>query len=300
MRRVLLKLVLSIGVVFVNLGCSPSPSSEIINENEQLKAEISRVKAENVELSSSAQMLLSKIDVAAKAADLQQAEEVLKKLVGKFPGSQEAKSAAAIVDALVLKKSTDELEAKRVLALGFKELKVNSTFGGETSITLSSVKIAKNWIFDVSDIQSFQKESERGAQFVTAEVAAKSKSKKPSLLGIGVYIEDGNTLHLIGKMEYRFAKWESWGSYMGVYADYGNDFAHSSTVRFSAGVEIKDELIKKPLYIVATKEGCQELEKRILVYPSIYYSPNSCESLSETLTLDSFKDGALSVLKRIE
>jgi len=300
MRRVLLKLVLSICVVFVNLGCSPSPSSEIVNENERLKADISRVKAENVELSSSAQMLLSKVDVAAKAADIQQAEDGLKKLVGKFPDSQEAKSAAAIVDALVLKKRADELEAKKLLALGFKALKVDPTFGGETSITISSVTLAKRWVFDVNDIQSFQKESERGAQFVTAKVAAKSKSKKPSLLGIGVYVEDGNTLHLIGKMEYRFARWESWGHYIGAYADYGNDFAHSETVRFSTGVEIKDELIKKPLYIVATKEGCHELEKRILVYPSVYYSPNSCESLRETLTLDSFRDGVLSVLKRIE
>lgn len=255
---------------------------------------------ENVELASTPQILFSKVDNAANSADLQKAEEELNKLVGQFPNSQEAKSAAAIVDKLALKKRADELEAKKLAALGFKVLKVSPTFGEDVSITLSSAKQDRKWTFDAYDDQYYQRESERGAQFITAKAAIKSKSKKPSLPGIGVYVEDGNVLHLIGKMEYRFARWESWGSYMGGYADYRNDFAHSSTVRFSVGVEILDELIKTPLYIVATKEGCHKLGRKIFGSPPLYYSSNACESLSETLTLDSFKDGALSVLKRIE
>ena len=52
-------------------------------------------------------------------------------------------------------------------------------------------------------------------------------------------------------LEYRFRRWEDYGSYLGNSADYGNDFSRTKTIPFSLGYEIEESDYKGyPIYVV--------------------------------------------------
>jgi hypothetical protein len=106
---------------------------------------------------------------------------------------------------------------------------------------------------------------------------------------------------LLGNLRYRFRRWQDFGAYLGTHADFRNDFSHSSTIPFSIGVALGDaESMRRPLYLVATREGCHKRHHDRLVQPPVHYIPGNCASLKKTLTVDDFKDGSLAVLSRID
>ena len=105
-------------------------------------------------------------------------------------------------------------------------------------------------------------------------------------------------LHLLGKLEYEFRRWKDYGSYLGNYSDYGNDFSHSSTIRFNLGLQLSEEEIKNhSIYIVLKKEGCFVRSRNTYGNPEISYKGSSCQTKS-ILTLDDF-DNEYTLLKRL-
>jgi hypothetical protein len=128
-----------------------------------------------------------------------------------------------------------------------------------------------------------------------------SKARDPQLLGIAAYVPDGSTLKRLGLLKYRFARWGSYGSFLGTQPDYRNEFSHSWRIPFSAGVAVSDEDLKhKPIYLVVTGEGCHQRVYDRFGQPPVFYVPGECKSLKATLTADDFKGGTLAVLRRLD
>lgn len=70
---------------------------------------------------------------------------------------------------------------------------------------------------------------------------------------------------------------QNFGAFLGNYADYGNDFAHTATIRFEVGYEANEQDVKQPVYIFATLQGCNERGYDRFGNPPDSYS-SSCSS----------------------
>ena len=282
--------------------CSPVAATDYPGELEVLRAEVTRLRAENAQLRMSPAALAAEVESAVRAEDGDKAKAALKRLTDRYPLSAEAAQAGKRVDALLVKQRAAQEEAKRMAALGFKALRTTPYFShGETSMGLTATGVVRRWNFDWYGDGWKYLDAEKGRKFVTATVTVASRSKDPLLFGIGAYVANGATLTHVGKVRYRLIRWRDYGSFLGTQADFRNDFAHSSRIPFSIGVSVADEdLRRRPLYLVATREGCHRRLYERFGQPPIQYVPGNCHSLKPTLTIADFKDGSLAVIKRLD
>ncbi len=296
-----------LAVVMLAAGCSKGPTNAPAPSAQEdsgpviadLRATIARLEQENADLRATPVALLS--NVTAAGADLLKAGEALKILETKFPDSAEAKQGRKIVDNLKADRDKREAEAKRLATLGFKALKISPKLAGDdATITLSGVSQARRWISDAYDSQYHYRDAEKGAAFILARVKVESSHKDPKLPGVAVYSSDGAQLKRVANFSYEFVRWKDYGSYLGNYIDYGNDFAHTNVIPMSIGAESELGNLKRPLYLVATKEGCHSRREKRFGTPSISYYGGDCAGLKEILEVGDFSDGRLSLVHRID
>ena len=144
-------------------------------------------------------------------------------------------------------------------------------------------------------------DAEKDRKMLVARVNVASKQREPTLFGMAAYVPDGSKLTRVGHMRYRFARWSSYGAFLGTTFDSRNEFSHSWKIPFTAGVSLsEDELKKRPIYVVATNEGCHQRHYERFGQPPVSYVPAECGTLKPTLTVDDFKGGSLAILKRID
>lgn len=292
-----------LGPLLAVAACLPAAAAtDYPGELEVLRAEVMRLRAENAQLRQSPAVLAAEVESAVKAEDAEKAKAALKRLTDRYPLSAETAEAGKRVDALVARQRAAQEAAKKVAALGFKALRTSPYFGhGDTSMGLTATGVVRRWSFDWHGDGWKYLDAEKGRKFVTATVTVSSRSKDPLLYGIGAYVANGATLTHVGKVRYRFIRWRDYGSFLGTQADFRNDFAHSSRIPFSIGVSVADEeLRRRPLYLVATREGCHRRLYERFGQPPIQYVPGNCNSLKPTLTIADFKDGSLAVIKRLD
>ncbi|MBI5918572.1 MAG: hypothetical protein HY849_04270 [Nitrosomonadales bacterium] len=170
---------------------------------------------------------------------------------------------------------------------------------GETTLMLNAAAISDVWHFDQHGVERSKVEAGKDKRFVTAELAVSSIKDNPALFGVGLYAEAGATLTLLGKLDYRFARWREVATFYGNLEDNQNDFSRSANVQFSLGVALPQQVLKAPLYLVVTREGCYQRQTDHASRPPIAYLPGTCASLKPSLSAADLKGGSLSILKRI-
>ena len=281
----------------------PKNSSKPDYANNKIESEKndkdSVLSAKNTEIES-ATIMLEKVIKSVETGDWFKAEAILDVLVKTYPDAKEALDAKNLVSALKERLAKEKQDKEKQSHLELKSLKVAGNLSNDyAELKLNSSKISKQWKFDDHGDEYHYLESEKDSKYVTALVTVKSRNKDPGLFGVGIYKLESGALWLLGKFEYRFTRWEDYSSYLGNTPDYHNDFSHASSIPFSIGVSISDDNIKKPLYIVATREGCHTRYYRQFHSPPISYSSYACNTLSEVLKAEYFKDGSLAILKRI-
>jgi hypothetical protein len=222
-------------------------------------------------------------------------------LRSKFPSSPESATAEKRIVELTAKRDKEEAEAKRVAALGFKAFSPSARLeGDEATIALKAVGMKKTWTFDAYGSEYHYEEAEKGSTFVTAQVTASSKNKDPKLPGVALYVVDGSALVKIADFSYRFVRWDDYGSYLGNYADYRNDFAHSSSIALTIAASIENDKIKKPLYLLASRQGCYASSYGRFHNPPMSYFSNGCDTLKASMTAEDLKGGAVALVSRID
>jgi hypothetical protein len=269
---------------------------------EALRAEVARLQAENARLRLTPSALAAEVRAAVEAHDGRQAEAALQSLKDTFPYSAELGPASRQVAALLTTLRAADEESRRLAALGFKALKARPVFSyQDTELRVLDTSVSRRWIFDSYGSGWSYLEPEKGQRWLTANVAVKSASKDPALFGIAAYAPDGATLTQLGSFSYRFVRWLDFGAVLGNHADFRNDFGHTARIPFTVGAALSQEdLRRRPLYLVVTREGCHQRRQDRLLQPPLHYVPESCASLKKTLTVEDFKDGSLAVLKRID
>lgn len=273
----------------------------LVKQIESLTAENARLTQQNAQLRETAAVLHGEVAEQIRKRDISGAEVALSKLAAKFPNSAEARDASTSLSKLKREEEERSAEAARIAALGFKALKISPTISnGDSTLSVKSASMSSSFTFDAYGNEWRYKEAEKGERFITAKVTVSSESKDPRLMGLAAYVADGNQLRRIGTFEYRFSRWDDYASYLGNDADYRNDFAHSSAIPFSIAATVRVDEIKKPTYLVSTKEGCFTRATDRFRSPPVWYTSSSYRSLATTLSVDSFSDGKLVVVRRLD
>ena len=107
-------------------------------------------------------------------------------------------------------------------------------------------------------------------------------------------------LKRVGVMGFEFVSWKNYATFLGNYHDTGNDFANSERIRFSMGLQVKNEDLSKPLYLVAAKTGCADRSEDRFGNPPVKYYTYSCNSFPDVLSVEDFSKGELGIIKRLD
>lgn len=173
-----------------------------------------------------------------------------------FPKSQEAKQTSAILQEIDQLVEKQEKEEERKKALGFKGLKASTSVTIDyNKVSFSNISSGTTYIFDSYDDRYHYRKADRGNIYITAVMSVTSSSKDPLLPTLAIYSINGDQMNRQGIMEVRFSRWKDYGTYLGNYSDYGNDFAKTSTITFKLGFEIPAEDTQKPYAIVLMKKN---------------------------------------------
>jgi hypothetical protein len=278
---------------------APDAANDSATAIAALKAEVTRLQQENAELRATPAVMLAAVHAAG--SDIAKASEALTLLEEKFPDAAETKQANTLVAQMKSEHERREAEAKRLAALGFKALKVTPRLAGdEATITLSGVSQTRRWISDAYDSQYHYRDAEKGAAFIVARVKVTSDNKNPGLPGVALYRSEGATLKRVAMFGYEFVRWKDYGSYLGNYSDYGNDFAHTNVIPMSIGADAELASLTRPLYLVATKEGCHSRNYERFRNPPVSYAGGDCAGLKDTLEAGDFGDGKLALVHRLD
>lgn len=175
---------------------------------------------------------------------------------------------------------SEMISPKKIDIKKFKELKEKTSVAfGDITVKVKSIGFSSEWVFDAYGDEWHYRKAERGDKYLVAKFSISSKVKDPLLPAVSVYkVIDGN-IELVGQLEYKFSRWKDFGTYLGNYADYGNDFAQTETISFSNGLSIPESDFKGiPIIVVIHHNGCyMRYVERFDTPPVTYSESNSCE-----------------------
>ncbi|MBA1245539.1 hypothetical protein [Pseudomonas japonica] len=266
------------------------------------KGRIAQLEQENTTLKETPPVLMAQVRKAVDSSDEAAAKAALALLTTRYPDSPEAATGNGLLQKMVKDREAKEQEVRRLAALGMKAIPVKGSFSADDSaVTLQSAQVASQWSFNDHGDEYEYRSAERGSRYITAKVTYSSKSKDPRLAPLIVYASNGGELKRLGVMRFEFVSWSSYATFLGNYHDDANDFAHNASIRFSMGLQIPNEAITKPLYIVASSSGCADRTSDRFGNPPVSYSTYSCnQAAPEVLRASDFVEGRFGIVKRID
>lgn len=263
------KLIFSVVVTMLFVSCA-SEEHENNAKVEKMQQSIDSLKAESTKKDNIISQLKDSIEVlsypasqrlekASKLIDegnIEMAENELLDLKKIFPHSIEASNCDVLFEKITKIKEEKKAEEERIKALGFKALKQSSTIEiGYNKITLSSISIGNQFVFDAYDDRWFYRDADRGNKYITMAMSVTSTSKNPKIPEFAVYRIDGDEMKKEGVFTTEYARWSDYGSYLGNYHDSQNDFSKVSTVKFKLGCEVEEDFTKQPFAIIVKKQN---------------------------------------------
>lgn len=266
------------------------------------KTRITQLEQENKTLKETPAVFLAQVRKAVDAEDETTAKAVLASLTSRYADSAEAAIGNGLVQKMVKDREAKEQEERRLAALGMKAIPVKGSFTADDSaVSLQSAQVASQWSFNDHGDKYEYRSAERGSRYITAKVTYSSKSKDPRLAPLIVYASNGGELKRLGVMGFEFVSWSSYATFLGNYHDDANDFAHKASIRFSMGLQVPNEAITKPLYIVASSSGCADRSSDRFGRPPVSYATYSCDQAAPAvLRASDFKEGRFGIVKRID
>lgn len=292
------------GVSILLAGCNdkqppyeakPDKSAEYQRQIRDLTTERDRLRAEIQELSRSPTVILTDLTNALSNKDPAKADKAQTELEKRFPKTVEAADGKKQITAYRDGLAKAAAEERRLAALGFKALPVGLTVKGPAvTAKYGDLSFNARFVMDRYDNSYHYRDADRDTKYavISMNVTANKGVSNPEMPGAALYWADGAALKKLGEFVIEFTRWESYATYLGNYSDSRNDFAKVQTIPFTLGVQIDDEEVKKrPLYVVATKDGCISRGYERFRNPPDFYR-GGCSPLRPTLTVKDFNDPA--------
>lgn len=274
---------------------------QLTQDRDSISRERNELASQIKKLSQTPGRLLGELTALVNEGKIDEAQKALGILQFEFPKSPESAQAYRMVTELRTRLEKQQEQARQLEALGFKALKPSAvTDTGAVKVTMSTPTIGKQFVFDRYGSNYRYRPADRDTRYVVASLSATAKKgvTDPELPGYAIYRPVGKTLRKIDDFDIRFTRWDDYGSYLGNDHDLGNDFAKTSTISFSIGVQVTDEYLSgKPLYIVGTTDGCMKRSYERFSNPPVSYS-GYCTGLADVLSLDDL--AKLNLVRRID
>lgn len=278
-------------------ACQPSIPADyepLKNERDSLKEIIESLNTRIESLKDSvriysypADQRLNHIKSLMQDQEYETARKEIKELKTVFPKSVEAGQCDGLLSTITSIEEKQKAEQERIKALGFKALKATSTVKIDyNTVTFSNISIGKTFVFDDYGHKYFYRTADRGFKYITATMNVKSTSRNPRLPQCAVYKIVGDKMEYYDTFDTEFARWKDYGTYLGNYHDFGNDFAKTSSINFKIGLEANETLTTGPFAIVLKGENILERESRDYPNPPVIYRGQL--SYPKTLTIENF------------
>lgn len=287
--------------LFFSTGCS---NTDLENENTKLRTEIDSLNNEIEECSNELTLIKNTPEQRKWRAQKYFSVDDFKKsifeyegIIENYKGTEEANQAEKEINKIkkIIEDRIKEEERKK--ALGYKVLESNmKPKFGKLSLNFSSISKGQTWSFDSHGTEYSYRSAQRGYTYVLAKVTISSESNNPDLPPVLIYKMEEGELNMVGRMGYEFRRWKDYGSYLGNYADYGNDFGHSKSINFNLGCQVSNEDVSKGVYVVLKKEECFR-RKTGGFRPSVEYVESYCE-IKDKLSVNDF-DKEYILLKKL-
>ncbi len=180
-----------------------------------------------------------------------------------FPYSKEAKNIHLQTEIINKRREAIQKEQERIKALGFKVLKDKSVVwekksnGDEMKYTFSNFHFGRQFTFNyINDISEYYyRTADKGNTYILADMSIYTKSDyayTPSVYACAIL--DGK-LSQIGYFTSEYESYDTYGEYLGNYADTSHDFSKVNTVRYNIAAEISQEEAKRPIVILMIKDN---------------------------------------------
>jgi len=288
MKRITLITIVT-ALILVSCGVPQEDFDKVQAELKNTKNELANCSNELTEIKNTPEQRFIRAKKLYAENNLAGAKKEYQGIVDNYKGTDDANIASkeiSKIDNIIQKKRIAE---ERKKALGFKILKPSTNVKyGDLSLRFEKIWTGKRWSFDDYGSEYRLRDAERGNKHVLARVSITSKNNNPSLPAILVYQMNNGKLKLLGTLGYEFRRWKDYGSYLGNYADYGNDFAHSKTIPFNLGLQLPNEkLDNKAIFVVLKKSGCFNRRKKDYGNPEIEYVEGNCNP-KQTLNVNDF------------
>lgn len=267
-------------------------------ENERLKAQVALLTVQVEDLGQTPQVILDRVLQLVDAESLTEAEAMLTTLEQRYGPDGHAKTAKKAIAQLVSKLDARVEQARLLDARGFYALKPSRSVAVDGFvIKVESLGLGTRWLFNTHDTRYNYRDVQRGQKLVLLKTTLQStdKSHDPNLPDIGVYAIEGKEMRQLATMRYEFRRWSSYGTYIGLYHDFKNDFAHTSSIPFTAAASIDEEMANKPFAVVATGHLCHSRGVQI-GQPEVLYRKTSFCSSKDVLTTEDFNAGGYRII----
>jgi len=276
-KNILLIFVLTL--ILNSCGVPQKDFDKIQSELKETKNKLAKCSSELLDIKNTPEQRIIRAKKFFANNKLLKAKNEYQGIINNYKGIDEvniAQKEIVKINQIIKKKQIAE---ERKKALGFKILKPTSNVKLKNiSLRIEKIWFGKNWIFNAYDDEYRYSSAERGSKYVLARISISSKINNPSLPPILVYQLINGKLHLLGTLQYRFRRWENYGSYLGNYTDYGNSFAHSKTIPFNLGLELSNKHLKnKVIFIVLKKTNCFIRHYEEFHTPQIKYIKKGCK-----------------------
>ena len=179
-----------------------------------------------------------------------------------FPYSKETKNIHIQTEIINKRREAIQKEQERIKALGFKVLKDKSVVwkkksnGDEMKYTFSNFHFGRQFTFNyVNDISEYYyRTADKGNTYILADMSIYTKSDyayTPSVYACAIL--DGK-LSQIGYFTSEYESYDTYGEYLGNYADTSHDFSKVNTVRYNIAAQISQDEAKLPIVILMIKD----------------------------------------------
>lgn len=239
---------------------------------------------------------LKKINKLFKGNDLSNAEKEIADLIALFPQSDEAEQAKKVQGMLDNRKEEIRKEEERKKALGFKAIKETLAVEiGYNKMKFSQFVISNEFAHDRYDDRYFYNTADRGNSYINLVMSVESSDKDPNIPQLAVYrISDGQ-MSFVSTFKTCHYSWSDYSCYLGTYHDNRNDFAKTSTVKFSLGCEVSDDIIASSFAIVCKKENKLTRFEDRFRNPPIYYKTYDDKFYPQNLSIEDFSNSYIIV-----
>lgn len=257
-------------------GCvSRSDHNYILSKCDSLQVALEREKEMYLKLNKTIECLsdsISKLSYPAeqrlyhiqnliKSDSLDLATTEIENLKRIFPHSKESQSVYVQEEIIEKRKVAIRKEQEKIKALGFKALKDKSSIwvkksNGDIKYTFSNFHFGRQFTFNyINDIEEYYyRTADKGNTYILADMAVYTQADYAFTPSVYACVIVDGKLSQIGYFTSEYESYDTYGAYLGNYADTKHDFSKVNTVKYNIATQISQNEASRPIVILMIKD----------------------------------------------